>query len=150
LSTAFRLVLPRQIYEALLEQARAELPNECCGLLAGRREGAVGRVARRYPLVNASASPVEYLSEGPSHLAAHRDLCKAGLEELAVYHSHPTTEPIPSRTDLERNLWPGVVHLIVSMRTSSPEMRGWWLREDSYTEAEWEIVEENAEQSRQR
>ena len=48
----FRLEVPRALYSAMLEQARAELPNECCGLLAGTVEEGVGRVVARYPLVN--------------------------------------------------------------------------------------------------
>ncbi len=32
---SFRLLLPAPILQAILDQARAELPNECCGLLAG-------------------------------------------------------------------------------------------------------------------
>jgi proteasome lid subunit RPN8/RPN11 len=140
LSTSFRLLLPRLLYEALLEQARAELPNECCGLLAGRIVGEAGQVERRYPLVNRLASPREYESEPRSLLAAAKDMRRVGIVELAIYHSHPTTAPIPSQTDLERNCWPGLVHLIVSLRSSVPEARAWRLEEAGYREAEWEIV----------
>src|SRR5262245_45099121 len=58
LSTPVLLRLPRRIYEEMVAQAVEEVPNECCGLLAGRPGEPV---ARRYPLVNAAASPVEYL-----------------------------------------------------------------------------------------
>jgi proteasome lid subunit RPN8/RPN11 len=64
-----------------------------------------------------------------------------GLDVLAIYHSHPTSEPIPSRTDLERNWWPGVVSLIISLKDEPPRVRGWWLRETNFVEAEWEVVE---------
>ena len=65
----FRLLLPRRLYEEMVAQAVAELPNECCGLLAGRIEPVaaqdaerkpVARVMRKYPLVNKAASPTEY------------------------------------------------------------------------------------------
>ncbi len=87
---AFRLHLPRRLYEEMLAQAAAELPNECCGLLAGRVADGVGVVEARYPLVNAAASPREYLSDGRSMFAAVRDIDRRGLDILAVYHSHPT------------------------------------------------------------
>jgi proteasome lid subunit RPN8/RPN11 len=141
-STSFRLLLPRQIHTALLEQARAELPNECCGLLAGRVEGDVGRVECHYPLVNQLVSPRKYESEPRGMLAAVKDMRQAGTEVLAVYHSHPTTDPIPSRTDLERNGWPEAVHLIVSLRTGTPTVRAWWLEADRYREAEWAIADD--------
>jgi proteasome lid subunit RPN8/RPN11 len=125
----------------MVEQARAELPNECCGLLAGRLDGGAGRVVRRYPLVNRLASPAEYESEPRSILAAVKDMRQEGIDVLAVYHSHPTAGAVPSRTDLERNNWPGVVHLIVGMATGVPEVRAWWLEPDRFREAAWEVTE---------
>jgi proteasome lid subunit RPN8/RPN11 len=64
LSTPFRLIVPRELADAMVAQAVAELPNECCGILAGivdaDEAGAIGRVRRHYPLVNAAASPKEF------------------------------------------------------------------------------------------
>lgn len=143
---SFRLLVPRTVLEGLIAQAVAERPNECCGLLAGvREEGktpaeAVGRVLRRYPLVNALASPREFLSDGRSMLDADKDMRLQGLDLLAVYHSHPTSHAVPSRTDLERHGMEEVVCLIVSLTTDPPTVRGWWLREHDYREAVWEVV----------
>ena len=46
----------------MIAQAKAEFPNECCGMLAGRRptDGQTALVEQRYPLVNALASPIEF------------------------------------------------------------------------------------------
>jgi len=142
-SSPFCLHLPRRLYDEMLAQALAELPNECCGLLAGTLEGReggapVGRVLRRYPLVNAAASGVEFLSEPQGLFAAVRDMRLLGLEIIAIYHSHPTTEPVPSRTDLERNYYgPEVMNLIISLKGAEPQMRGWWLAAAHYREGEW-------------
>ncbi len=132
----------------MLAHAVAELPNECCGLLAGRLEARadaeglpLGRVLRRYPLANAAASPVEYVSDPQSMFDAIRDMRRLGLEILAVYHSHPTSDPVPSRTDLQRNYSPDVVNLIVSLKAGPPSVRGWWLTEEAYRESDWEVVE---------
>jgi proteasome lid subunit RPN8/RPN11 len=65
-----------------------------------------------------------------------------GTEVLAIYHSHPTSAPVPSRKDIERNSWGvSVVHLIVGLGGVEPEIRAWWLTDDGYTEAIWEDVE---------
>ena len=129
----------------MLEHARAELPNECVGLLAGRFEetpgGRVGRVERRYALVNAAASPKLFLSDPRSLFEADKDMRKHDLEVLAIYHSHPTSEPVPSRTDLDQNYWPGVVSFIISLAGSEPEVRGWWLTDRDYREAEWDSAD---------
>lgn len=145
MSTSFRLLVPRPIYDDLLVQAHAELPNECCGILAGTihttAAGHIGQVVRRYPLVNAAASPKEYVSEGKSMFAAVRDIDRLGLDILAVYHSHPTSDPVPSRTDRERNYSPDVINLIVSLKEAEA-VRGWWLNADECHEAAWELVDE--------
>ena len=138
---SFRLELLRADYQAMLDQARAELPNECCGLLAGIVEGGVGRVVARYPLVNKLSSPVEFLSAEASMFAAFKDRRKRGLDELAVYHSHPTTEPVPSEKDLAQSYSEDVMNLIISLAGPEPQVRAWWLTASDYREAEWEVKE---------
>jgi proteasome lid subunit RPN8/RPN11 len=137
---AFRLVVSRGRYEAMLRQARQELPNECCGLLGGMVKGGLGRVMKRYPLVNEAASPTEYACGGPSLFAAHKDMRRLGIELLAIYHSHPTSAPVPSKKDLALAFWPDAVYLIVSLAGAEPVVRGWWLTETDYRAAEWEIA----------
>ncbi|HWY87080.1 MAG TPA: M67 family metallopeptidase [Gemmataceae bacterium] len=145
MSTSFRLLVPRQFHTDMVLQAQAELPNECCGMLAGRVEngpaGPVGRVLCRYPLVNAAANPWEYVSEPRSMLNAEKARRAEGLEFLATYHSHPRSRPVPSIIDLERNYSPDVVTMIVSLQTDVPEIRGWWLDGNEYREAAVEWIE---------
>lgn len=147
----FRLQVPENVLAAMIAQAVAEQPNECCGLLAGvlemTNEAAmpVGRVMARFPLVNALASPTRYLSEDRNLLETHKAMRKEELELLAIYHSHPTTAPIPSRTDLANNAYEdAVVHFIISLATSPPLVRGWRLTGDSYRAEEWEVIERPA------
>ena len=143
-SPPFRLLnISRSVYEGMLWHARAETPLECCGLLAGViREDGVGEARLRYPLLNAAASPTEFESDPRSHFSAEKDIRRQGMEVLAVYHSHPTSEPLPSRKDLEWNYSPNVVNLIVSLTTASPTVRAWWLTAETYREAEWTIPAE--------
>jgi [CysO sulfur-carrier protein]-S-L-cysteine hydrolase len=136
----FRLVVPRELSEAMVRQAQEELPNECCGLLAGTVADGLGRVLKRYPLVNEAASPTEYACGGPSLFAAHKDMRLLGIELLAIYHSHPTSAPVPSKKDLALAFWPDTVYLIVSLAEEEPVVRGWWLTETDYRAAEWEIA----------
>lgn len=141
LSRPARLLLPRPIYRAMVEHAQTELPNECCGLLAGERDGEALRALVWYPLVNEAASPIEYRSEPRSMFLADREMRKSNYEVVAIYHSHPTSEPIPSRTDLQRNYSPNVVNLIIGLNGADPLVRGWWLTENAFEEAAWVIVE---------
>jgi proteasome lid subunit RPN8/RPN11 len=131
----------------MVAQALTERPNECCGFLAGVVEATVGvdvpvgRVVRAYPLKNEAASPTEYLCcNDRSLFEAIRDMRRAGHDVLAVYHSHPTSPPVPSRKDRERNWSEEVVNLILSLTTEPPTVRGWWLTAETYQEAEWDVI----------
>jgi proteasome lid subunit RPN8/RPN11 len=128
----------------MVAHAQTELPNECCGLLAGKLVGGEpchGVVEKRYPLVNQTASPTEYLSDGRSMLDAQKDMRRLDIHELAIYHSHPSSPPVPSRKDLERNVYGTMaMHLIISLEGNRVQMQGWWLTETEYREAEIENV----------
>ena len=140
----FHLQIPAAIHEAMLDHARAELPNECVGLLAGTKDGVV---VERFPLINALAHPRRFESDGRSQLHAERRRRELGLEFLAIYHSHPSSPPIPSQTDTDpqENLWVGesVVSLIISLMNAAPEVKGWWLRPHAYRVAEWSVISGN-------
>jgi proteasome lid subunit RPN8/RPN11 len=125
----------------MIQHAQTELPNECCGLLAGVREGKLLRVRTVHRLVNELASPTKYLSDGASMFKAERAMREAGHEIIAVYHSHPTSEPIPSRTDLEWEYYTDLVHFIIGLSGPEPTVRGWWLGRNEFHEAFWEIAE---------
>jgi [CysO sulfur-carrier protein]-S-L-cysteine hydrolase len=124
------VVIPEALRRELLEHARAEAPNEACGLVAFR-DG----VAERYlPGENTAASPYRFqLKPGdPMDFFLEDD----GFE-LAVFHSHPETEPRPSRTDLQNiGLWSGRPYLIVSAATG--ELRGWRIENGGVEELELE------------
>jgi proteasome lid subunit RPN8/RPN11 len=142
--------VPRRLVDEMVAQAQVELPNECCGFLIGRVEQpvsadfgdatAVAQVVERYPLVNAAASPVAYFADPDSLFAAHKTMRRLSLELIAIYHSHPTSAPVPSRKDREQNQHPGVIHLIISLQTNPPILRAWWLTADAPQEAAWDIV----------
>jgi proteasome lid subunit RPN8/RPN11 len=143
----FQVRLPRPLLEAMIAQALAERPNECCGLLAGtiaaeKGIARIGRVVERYPLVNALASPTEYESEARGMFEAVRAMRRLGLDVVAVYHSHPTSEAAPSKKDLARNYSPDVMNFIISLATNPPTVRGWWLTESDFREGEWEVVDD--------
>jgi proteasome lid subunit RPN8/RPN11 len=137
---SFRLRIPAPIFEAMIDQALAELPNECVGLLAGHADGLV---VERYELVNALADPRRFESEPRSMFEAEKLRRQNGLEFLAIYHSHPAGSPVPSRRDVDCNYSDDVMNLIISLeRPEQPEVRAWWLTAGSYRDAEWEVFEE--------
>jgi proteasome lid subunit RPN8/RPN11 len=111
------VVIPAAVRDQLIEHARAEAPNEACGLLAFR-DG----VAERYlPGENELASPYRFKLEpgDPGDFFLEDE----GYE-VAVFHSHPTDSAMPSRTDLANiGLWERQPYFILALPTG--ELRGW-------------------------
>ena len=104
------MVIPAAVRAAIAAHARAELPNEACGLLLLEDDEAVEYV----PAENASPSP--YYFELRLDPVVWADLGDRDLEQ-AVVHSHVSSEPRPSRTDVERiGLWRGRPYVIYSVR----------------------------------
>jgi proteasome lid subunit RPN8/RPN11 len=122
----FLLRIPATMMAEMLAHAESERPYECCGLLAGRisEDGSVAIAVKRYPLRNELESETEFLSDAREMLAAVKEMRREGIDVVAVYHSHPSSEPVPSRRDLERNYSERVVNLIIG---PGGEARGWWL-----------------------
>src|SRR5947209_2420447 len=125
--------IPRELYEEMIEHARAEAPNECVGLLASRGEDAV----ELYRATNAAASPLRFEIEGSEQIRYHRQIEDSGLELGAIYHSHTRTEPAPSQTDISFAAgWPGVLWVIIGLASEEPEVRTWRIDGARVTEAE--------------
>jgi desampylase len=119
------VVVPATIREELRAHAAEEAPNECCGLLVFR-DGVAERYERGR---NALASPYRYELEIDPGLWFLED---EGYE-LAVFHSHPETEPIPSRTDRElAGLWSGRPFLIYGLKLD--ELRAWRIAREGVEE----------------
>ena len=110
------MVIPAEIRRTLEDHARAESPNEACGLLLFRDGVATGYVAGS----NAAASPYRFELEVDPETWFLED---EGFE-LAVFHSHPSSAPRPSRTDVENvGVWQGRPYVILGLRTG--ELAGW-------------------------
>ena len=94
-----------------------------------------------YPLRNETQSETRYNADPHDLIAAHVDFRRQGAEILAIYHSHPRWEAIPSQTDLAENFYGPVPRIIVSLKGEAPDVRVWRLDAESFTELDWRIVE---------
>jgi proteasome lid subunit RPN8/RPN11 len=102
------VVVPAAIREEIAAHARDEAPNESCGLLLLDGDRAVEYVRA----VNKAASPYRF--------ELYLDPLRWSEIELdqAVVHSHLSSPPRPSRTDVENvGLWEGRPYLIYAVRT---------------------------------
>lgn len=125
--------IPQELYEQMLAHARAGLPNEACGVLAGED----GHPVRVYAMRNAEESPVVYRFDEQQQLQVFNEVEEKEWELLAFFHSHTHTEAYPSPTDVADAHWrdpltgelvpayPGTRYLIISLREDPPEVRAY-------------------------
>lgn len=133
------MVIPGTMLREMIEQARTEYPNECCGLLATEN----GRVVARYPITNRDASPVHYTMEPGEQLHAVLDIDDRGWDLGAIYHSHTHTPAFPSPTDIELAFYPEALYLIVSLADEEhPEVCGFSIVDGAVRERALEITDE--------
>lgn len=91
--------LKKADFERIVEHARAELPNEACGLIAGRVDGEVKVVEKVYFLTNVDQSNEHFSLDPKEQLAAVKDMRSKGLVPLGNFHSHPESPSRPSDED---------------------------------------------------
>jgi proteasome lid subunit RPN8/RPN11 len=121
------VVIPEPIRAELRAHAADDAPNECCGVIV-LRDGVAERYVRGR---NTLASPYRYELEIDPDVWFLED----DGYELAVFHSHPETEPRPSRTDRERSgLWAGRPFVIYGLKHD--ELRAWLVGRDDVREIE--------------
>lgn len=108
------LEISREFVEAILDQSRAEYPEECCGVILGPVGS--GKPTRMKPMINAAHSPTFYEFDPKDLLALYREVDDLDEEIVVIYHSHTDTEAHPSRTDIAYAGEPGAHYVLVSTR----------------------------------
>jgi len=125
-----KLRIPDSIARQMLEHAAAEAPLEACGILAGRR----AMVERCYKMKNAEGGTDHFMMEPAEQFRVVKDIRAAGLETLAIWHSHPDSPARPSPEDIRLALTPGVVYIILSLKSGMPDIKAFNINDGNVTE----------------
>jgi [CysO sulfur-carrier protein]-S-L-cysteine hydrolase len=121
----------RALLEELIQHAREDLPNECCGIVASD-DGAAVKVFRA---ANAEASPVRYSLDPREQYRITMEIEERGWELGAIYHSHTRSEAYPSQTDVNLAFYPDAIYVIVSLRKpEDPEVRAFRIADERIEE----------------
>lgn len=130
----------REIADAIEAQARAEYPNEACGLIAGSAYAAAGGVALRYiPCRNAAASPYRYSVHPDDLYRVTVETDDADEVIWGIVHSHVRSPAVPSPTDIGLALYPDALYLLVSLADEPPPLRAWRIIDGAIHEVELEV-----------
>lgn len=130
------LKIPKPIYDDLIAHAREGFPLEVCGILGGR----AGTVVQAFRMTNVDASNEHFTLEPREQFAVAKQLRAAGLEMLAVYHSHPESPARPSAEDIRLALTPEVSYVIISLlEPERPELKSFKIGDGVVTPEEVDI-----------
>lgn len=135
------LVIRRDLVEAMVAHARADHPDEACGVIAGP-EGS-DRPERFIAMVNAERSPTFYRFDSGEQLKVWRGMDDSDEVPVVIYHSHTATEAYPSRTDISLAQEPDAHYVLVSTRDPEEhELRSYRIIDGVVTEEPVNIVEQ--------
>jgi proteasome lid subunit RPN8/RPN11 len=125
--------IARELYDRIVAHARAEAPNECCGIVATND----GRAHEVFPATNKFASPLRFEIDEPDLIRIWRAIDDADLDVGAIYHSHTRTPPEPSQTDINGAVqWPGALWIIVGLADGDLDVRTWSIVDGRVTQVE--------------
>ena len=134
--------LPATIRDAIVAHARAEYPNEACGLIVGDRPAGDGGSALRFePTRNKAASPYRYEIHPEDLLHLTIAIDDADQVFWGIVHSHTHTPAVPSPTDVGLAFYPEALYILVSLSddeadptSGAPSVRAWRILDGEVTE----------------
>ena len=134
------LSISRDLHDKIVAHARADHPDEACGVLAGP----AGRECpeRFIPMTNAARSPTFYEFDSTEQFRVWKEMDERDEEPVVIYHSHTATEAYPSRTDVSYAGEPGAHYVLVSTRDEDKtEFRSYRILDGQITEEPVTVVE---------
>jgi proteasome lid subunit RPN8/RPN11 len=135
------LVIRADLVDAMVAHARADHPDEACGVIAGP-DGS-DRPERHIPMINAERSPTFYRFDSGEQLKVWRELENTGEAPIVIYHSHTATEAYPSRTDISYAAEPDAHYVLVSTRDPiHHELRSYRIADGVVTEEAVTVVDQ--------
>ncbi|MCK2221646.1 M67 family metallopeptidase [Actinomadura sp. ATCC 31491] len=131
------LSISQELADKIVAHARADHPDEACGVIAGRD----GVPERFVPMENAERSPTFYRFDSKEQLRVWREMDDRDETPVVIYHSHTATEAYPSRTDISYASEPDAHYVLVSTREEDEtEFRSYRILDGVVTEEEVEFL----------
>jgi [CysO sulfur-carrier protein]-S-L-cysteine hydrolase len=134
------LTISAELRAKILAHARADHPDEACGVIAGAAGS--DRPDRFIPMLNAERSPTFYRFDSLEQLRVWREMDDRDEEPVVIYHSHTATEAYPSRTDISYASEPGAHYVLVSTRDPDlDEFRSFLILDGKVTEEDVTVLD---------
>ena len=132
------LILKKDFFEQMVKHSIRELPDEACGILAGKNQ----IVEKVYEMTNVEKSPENYFMDPEEQLKVTKEIRNLGFQMLGIYHSHVASQAYPSKRDVEMAFYPDTAYLIVTLKDkNNPQVRSFRIVEGKIEEEEVKIVD---------
>ena len=109
------MIIPQNIIDELIAQARQDAPNETCGYLLGISTDEGDVVTENYWMENIDHSSEHFSFAPRDQFAALKYARSRSLKILANWHSHPASPSRPSQEDLRLANDPTIRYAILSL-----------------------------------
>jgi proteasome lid subunit RPN8/RPN11 len=134
------LTIGRAAFDAIVAHARADHPDEACGVVAG--PAGSDRPERFIPMANAARSTTFFEFDSMDLLKLYREMEDRDEVPVVIYHSHTATEAYPSRTDVSYASEPDAHYVVVSTREpDATEFRSFRIVDGVVTEEPVRVVD---------
>lgn len=137
------LTISRSLLDLVIKHARADHPDEACGVIAG--PAGTERPERFIAMTNAERSSTFYRFDSMEQLHVWREMDDRDEEPVVIYHSHTATPAFPSRTDISYASEPQAHYLLVSTKDDDEtEVRSFQIVDGEVREEEVVVDEDEA------
>lgn len=134
------LTLDPALHAKIVAHARADHPDEACGIIAG--PAGSDRPERFIPMLNAERSPTFYRFDSTEQFRVWREMDERGEEPVVIYHSHTATQAYPSRTDISYASEPDAHYVLISTRDpEQTEFRSFRIADGVVTEEDVAVAD---------
>lgn len=129
--------ITKAFFDSILEQARAELPDESCGYVLGPDSDTA---AENYRMTNIDHSPEHFSFDPREQFAAVKSARNQGKTVVGNWHSHPSSPSRPSEEDIRLAYDPNITYFILSLAEEEPVLNAFHIENGQVTKLNVETI----------
>lgn len=126
--------------DKIINQAKEEFPNECCGFLSGTKSEGIINVKKSYPLTNLDKSSEHFSMDPKEQFNTIKIIRGHDMLFIGNYHSHPYTPSRPSEEDIRLAYDPKIIYGILSLEKEEPVFNLFKINKDGVLKLEYKTI----------
>lgn len=135
-----KVLLKKADYDKMVAHAKANLPEEACGLIAGHDEDGVRVIEKVYMIENVDHTNEHFTITPKAQLEAIKNMRQNGLKPLGNWHSHPESPSRSSQEDIRLAYDSSASYLILSLMNEEPVLHSFHVENGQSTKEDLNII----------